>query len=255
MVDRYGAYISHLTALSEDTSFKGEDRARLKGFLKKWIQFRTILGCALYVDILKPPSLLSLSLQESEVDIVLGIKNILKSAAALKTLASQDPLMWPTVKLMLGRIKEEGGENFYQGAALSNFSQVVQDNSKQAALQDLSALNEKMKERLKWSDTRLLRSLLVFLDTRAWVKQSRVPVTDTDTDDYQIDKDCSLAEIKASVEHIAAHFRLPLEAKGVSLSGLQDEIEETVEYAGVYLDISRTEYRKVWYKLFCCPDA
>lgn len=32
-------------------------------------------------------------------------------------------------------------------------------------------------------------------------------------DDNHAD-DCSLAEIKESVEHIATHFRVPLEAKG-----------------------------------------
>jgi hypothetical protein len=60
VVNQYGAYISHLTTFAEDSSLKAEDRARLKGYLKKWIQYRNILGCATYVDILKPPSLLSL---------------------------------------------------------------------------------------------------------------------------------------------------------------------------------------------------
>jgi len=46
-----------------------------------------------------------------------------------------------------------------------------------------------------------------------------------------ISDDCSLVEIKKSVEHIATHFRLPLEAKGVSLATLQDEDEEAIEYA------------------------
>ena len=31
VVDRYGAYVSHLTALAEDGSVKAEERARLKG--------------------------------------------------------------------------------------------------------------------------------------------------------------------------------------------------------------------------------
>ena len=57
------------------------------------------------------------------------------------------------------------------------------------------------------------------------------------------------------MEHIATHFRVPLESKGVSLAALQDEVEEAVEYARMYLDISRTEYRKVWYKLYSSPDA
>ena len=125
VVDRYGAYISHLVTLTEDTSLKPEDRARLKGYLKKWMQYRTIVGCAMYVDILKPPSLLSLSLQGCELDIVLGIKNILKSTTALKSLAGQNPFEWPTVKLLLGRIKDEGGEKSYQGAVLKNFSPAI----------------------------------------------------------------------------------------------------------------------------------
>ena len=47
----------------------------------------------------------------------------------------------------------------------------------------------------------------------------------------------------------ATHFRLPLEAKGVVLASLQDEVEEAVEYARTYLNISQIKYRKVWYKL------
>ena len=35
VVNRYGAYISHLTTLAEDSSLKAEHRARLKGYLKK----------------------------------------------------------------------------------------------------------------------------------------------------------------------------------------------------------------------------
>ena len=57
------------------------------------------------------------------------------------------------------------------------------------------------------------------------------------------------------MEFIATHFRLPLEAKEVSVIAFQDETEEAVEYARAYLDIDSTEYRKIWYKLFSCPDA
>ena len=165
-VDRYGAYISHLTTLAEDRSLKAEDRARLKGYLRKWMQYTTILGCAMYVDILKSPTLLSLSLQGCELDTVLGIKNILKSSAALKSLARQDPLKWPTVELLLGRM-DEGGEKLYQSAVLKNFSPETQEMVKRDALRDLTRLDEKMRDHLKWSDTKLLRSLLVFLETQA----------------------------------------------------------------------------------------
>ena len=67
------------------------------------MQYRSIVSCAMYEDILKPPSTVSLSLQGYELDMVLGIKNILKSTTALKSLARQDP----TVKLLLGKIKDE----------------------------------------------------------------------------------------------------------------------------------------------------
>ena len=107
-------------------------------------------------------------------------------------------------------------------------------------------IDENMRERLKWSDIKLLRSLLIFLEMRSWAKRSRATVTDNDNEDeVDDDDDCSLAEIKESVEYIATHFRLPLEVKGVSLATLQDEIKEAVEYARTYLDINRTGYRKV----------
>ena len=185
-----------------------------------------------YIDILKPPSLLSLSLQRCELDTVLGIKKILKSTTTLKSLARQDSFEWPTVKLLLGKIKDEGGEKSYQGAAIKNFSPATQKNLKEDALRDLTRLDENTRERLKWSDIKLLWSLLVFLEMQSWAKRSHATVTGSDNEDeVDDDDDCSLAEIKESVEYIATHFRLPLEAKGVSLATLQDEIEEAVEYA------------------------
>ena len=74
-VDRYGAYISHLTTLTKDSSLKAEDRASLKGYLRKWMQYRIILGCAMCIDILKPPSFLSLSLQGCELDPQVNCSN------------------------------------------------------------------------------------------------------------------------------------------------------------------------------------
>lgn len=254
VVDRYGAYISHLTALAEDGSVKPDDRARLKGYLKKWSNYNTLVGCAMYVDILKPPSLLSLSLQDHELDTVLGIKNMLKSVTALKSLARQDPFEWPTVKLLLGRVKDEAGEKTYQGAALKNYRDTAQEALKRDALGDLTRLDDKMRERLQWSDIKLLCALLVFLETQSWSKRSleHTDVAESDEDDSS---DSSLDEVKKSVDYLATLFRLPLEAKGIALATLQDEAENVVEYARAYLDISRTPYPKVWYKLHSCPDA
>ena len=79
VVDRCGAYRSHLATLIEDRSIKSMDRQRLKGFLLKYREARMIIGCALYTDALKPASLFSLTLQDDDVNIVQGIKHILQS--------------------------------------------------------------------------------------------------------------------------------------------------------------------------------
>ena len=76
-----------------------------------------------------------------------------------------------------------------------------------------------MRERLAWSDTKLLRSLLVFLETQSWMKRSGEivdPATVTE-------KDCSLMAFKDAIEHISNHFRLPLEAKFGGMTALQEE--------------------------------
>jgi len=91
-----------------------------------------------------------------------------------------------------------------------------------------------MREHLKWSNTKLLWPLLVFLRTQTWAKLSHAPVTNSDNKN-DTDEDCSLAEVRESVEYIDAHFRLPLEAKWVSIVTLQDEVEEAVEYAAEQL--------------------
>ena len=74
-----------------------------------------LVGCAMYVEILKAPSILSLTLQEDRVDTVQGHKHILKSASALQKLAKQDQKDWPTVKLVLTRVSEDGAQKAYQG--------------------------------------------------------------------------------------------------------------------------------------------
>ena len=108
VVDQYGAYITHLIALCEDINIKSEDLARLKGYVQKWTQSKILIGCAMYVEILKGPSILSLCLQKSDCDIVYGLKQILKVADSIKALRRQDSSLWPTVKLMMEKIDSGG---------------------------------------------------------------------------------------------------------------------------------------------------
>ena len=53
LVERYGAYLNHVTTLAEDRMLKSTDRAHLKGYLTKWKRLKTIISAAMYVDVLK----------------------------------------------------------------------------------------------------------------------------------------------------------------------------------------------------------
>lgn len=250
IVDCYGAYLNHMIALTEDSSVKGTDKAHLRGYVDKWKQGKTLIGAALYVDALKAPSLLSLCLQNKKLDILSGIQQLLRSSKYLKTLSRQNPLEWPTVKLICCRMKEENGKKVYQGAVLTNYQDATLKACSDAAISDITTLESKMRTRLEWSDLRLLRAIIAFLDTKGWCAQAS-PSTTTDSEDVQVD-DPQVVEVKEAVEYITSHFREPLEAKNVDLSNMQDEVEEIVLYARRYLNIN-TE--KTWYNLYTSTDS
>lgn len=116
-----------MATLIEDKLIKSTHRQHLKGYLLKWREARTLIGSVLYADVLKLASLLSLTLQDDDIDIVQGIKHILKSHSSLRKLSSQHPLEWPVTKVVLSRLKDEHGGKVYQGMALHHFSDITTD--------------------------------------------------------------------------------------------------------------------------------
>jgi len=80
----------------------------------------------MYVEALKPISLLSLTLQKGGADIVTSIENTLKSVKALKFLSELAPIEWPTVKLVKKRLKDAGDQKEYQGVPLQNFDRTLE---------------------------------------------------------------------------------------------------------------------------------
>ena len=211
------------------------------------------MGCAFYTDILQSPSFLSLSLQGDHLDIVHGLRHILKSHQSLKKLSLQDPLQWPTVKVVRSKIVDEDGSSTYQGICLKKYNDSTIKSCKDQALCDLNRLDDKLRGRLEWSNIVLLRAILLLLDTQNWMpcgcsKQKEV------TEDHLNEDEC-LDEIKSSVDTISEFFRLPLEAKGVDLCFILDEVEEAVQYSRKYLNIDKEAYQKVWYRLHTSPDS
>ena len=233
IVDCYGVYVAHLAALAANASTKSAERSRIKGYLQKWSQEKMLKGCAMYIGVLKVPSLLSLCLQKNGVDNIYCIKQILKSAKALESQARQDPKQWPSVKLIPSIIYEEGTEKLYQGGTLTHYNESTVTNCSIHTLEDLKRLSSTLKERLAWSDLQLLRSILVFLDTCSWApRQLRAASRDSEQEDDKID---DKAEIRAAIEHISSIFREPLEAKNACLASIQDEVDEVVDFCRKYV--------------------
>ena len=78
VLSKYGANIHHLAALSEESSVKSSDRAKLRGYHTKWIEGKYLIGCAVFVDLLTPCSVFSKVMQSDEVDILAAVTNLLK---------------------------------------------------------------------------------------------------------------------------------------------------------------------------------
>ena len=106
LVDRYGAYLSHLFTLSQDSTVKSIDRQKLKGYVLKWRKSKVLLGCALFHDVLKPLGILSKVLQEDELCIVRAIEAMIKTKKKLDELKAKHFEDIPTVKKILTRIQQ-----------------------------------------------------------------------------------------------------------------------------------------------------
>ena len=53
VVAKYGAYTAHVSTLSCDSSVKPSDRAKLTGYLRKWVDAKYLLGCAFFVELFR----------------------------------------------------------------------------------------------------------------------------------------------------------------------------------------------------------
>ena len=84
---------------------------------------------------------------------------------------------------------------------LPNFDSCLEE-CKVHILADLGRLEEKIKQHLEWSDTKLLLAILVFIETQSWVQKDN-------------DGDEEMHDIYLAVNYIVSIFRAPLEARGV----------------------------------------
>ena len=234
-------YISYtVQTLVENTTIKSIDRQGLIGYLLKWRQSKILFGCAMYIDILQSPSILSLTLQDDNIDVALGIKSLFKSHSTLKKLSMQDPLQWSSTASPISKFSNDGsGGKRYQGITC-----------KHQVLSDLTNLDDKMQSRLEWSDLKVLGSILLIIDTQNWqMLQAKKHSESEDGDDPK------LCKIQEAVITITEMFRMPLEAQGADLSGILDETENAMLFARSNLSIQKDSYKRIWYLLDVAPDA
>ena len=93
----------------------------------------------MFIDILQSPSILSLCLQDNNLDMVKGIRGILNYHKFLKKLSSLDLLQWPMVRVTCNKIIEDpdkDGKYTYQGVCLKNYSESVKKVCKDQATTD-----------------------------------------------------------------------------------------------------------------------
>ena len=129
-----------------------------------------------------------------------------------------------------------------------NYTPATLESSKKQAFGDLERLNKTIKQRLEWLDVRLLRALIAFLDTQSCIKRQF-----TVGDNWE--EDTSLEQVNGAIELLSSNFRNPLEATGVDIPSLHDEMKDVVIFAWEYLSIETTDYRKEWYNLFIYPNS
>ena len=79
VLSKYGAYTNHLVALSEDSTVKSADRAKLRGYCHQWTDAKYVLGCAVFIDILTPSAIFSKVMQSDELDILAALSSLLRT--------------------------------------------------------------------------------------------------------------------------------------------------------------------------------
>ena len=98
MIDRYGAYMNHLVALTEDRTVKSSDKQKLKGYIKVWKNAKILLSCAVFAEILKPVEILSKVLQNEEICLYESIESMMKTKKNLEKLKVTPLRQLPIVK-------------------------------------------------------------------------------------------------------------------------------------------------------------
>ena len=124
-IERYGAYLNHLTVLSQEKTTKALDRQKLKGYILRWKKSRILFGCAMFHDILNSPAILWKVLQNSELCIFRAIEGFIHTSKNVEKLKTHAFEKLPSVEKVLLRLHEGDGKTVYQGVELTNHTEGI----------------------------------------------------------------------------------------------------------------------------------
>lgn len=232
ILSKYGAYTNHLAALSEDSTVKPADRAKMKGYYTRWTDGKYVLGCALFVDLFAPCAILSKLMQHDDLDILAALTGLLKSVKELDKLKSKPLNEWPTYAATLGKCEN----NVYQCQELKHFpaAKTYYENHYTDYCERITICT---RERLSWSDVEVLRDIIFVLATQGWQK-----AVDEKND------------LKA-IDRLVDRFTVPLKAADTQMEEIHAEYDALLHYSIHYISLSTLEYRSVWWRLFHAPSA
>ena len=231
LIERYGAYLTHLVSLTEDPTVKATDKQKIKGFILQWRDSKMLLGCALFHDLLKPAATLCKVLQDDEVCVISAIEAVLKTSKNIQVVLDTAFKDLSMVKKVLSRIQDDNNDKTYQGAVLAKYEQgrkYLEDHKNRYAESIMSCL----KERLKMQHVGLLTDAITLLATHGWEKSESSDFAD------------------AALDHLTTQFNVPLAKAGVVETLIKEEFIDMLDYAKSYLPLSRDNYLTTWWKLF-----
>ena len=239
LVDRFGAYLNHLTLLVDDPKTKPVDRQKLKGYILKWRDARMLLGSAYFCDLLKPSSTLCKILQE-DVCVVRAIESVMKTSNSGDKLKATNFEDLPTVKKVMGRMSDGDvpGSKVYQGVLLMNYEgSLTFLKGKHQELEYITRIQDCLCDRVKIQSTEFLTHAITTLVTHGWEKSANTAFG------YE------------ALEYVSTRFLVPLENASVNCAVLDEEWDDIVEYAKRYLNLVQDDYKVIWWKLFNSPDS
>ena len=237
-LDKWGIYIQHLETMTEHESITGKDKAKMKGYLRRWKSTRMPLLLALFIDILTIPSILSLTFQKETIDPVQSVRALKKAKDRLVQFEKKAFEKLPNVRNFLSKIKVVNGQFFYQNVELLLFERqkVFVEGKKNEYTEKI---RQCLTDRLEQEDEgqEIINAVVQILDCEGW------------KGDNEFADDAIIA--------VYDKFEVPLKSAGLS-ANVPDVLIQwhgIVDFAVETIGVIGQPYLITWRKIFSAPRS